>query len=437
MTDNRKRYLVGLLIMAFSALTMLLTAFSYERGTAVMVHYICPLVGVFVGMTLFTGRYRRQIDLWVGAAFVAWYVLSRILMKEMYLEYSFTMFSNLCCAYLLAFPFACGMDDGQKKNGLKAAAAVFVFGYGLLAWLGVFSALLGDAVILPRLGTDISMHKDLRLWAGNHPNISACMFVIALMLGIWLITKHCSRWMMLPVLALCFGAYAGIALADSRTTMLQACCFAAGLVFLGALRLPIKAVWKKALIGLAAGIICFAVVFMSFGWVTEGVTTLANQMTAHAETVGKKVVASRDIVKDMATMTGRTYIYQKIFKLIQDRPRVLLTGMLNSQIVQVLREYTGVDHAHNAYLQTLVNVGLPGLLMAVFFTVRAIWVSMKLIFSRRAAFADQILAVILLVFLVGTIPEPFLFTEYLTIANMTFFLVFGYAIETERKLRQM
>lgn len=435
MTDRRRQNLFGLLMITFAALTLVLVALSFDRGVAVMMHYTCPMAFAFAGMTLFAGRYRRQIDLWVGAAFVGWYVLSRMLMKELYLDYSFSMFSNLCCAYLLAFPFARGMDDGQKKSGLKTAAIVFLVGYGLIAWIGVLSALLGDPITLPGLGTEIRMGRDLRLWAGNHPNISACMFMVALMLGVWLLAHTRRRWLILPALVLCLGAYIGIALADSRTVMLQVCCFAAGVVFLAALRLPIRAVWKKAAIGLAVGAVCLVLVFVSFDWVIDGVTQLANQLTAQAETAEKQVVASRDIMNDLATMTGRTRIYQNIFRLIREQPRVLLTGILNSEIVQVLRQYTGAEHAHNSYLQTLLNMGLPGLLMAVFFTIRAVWVSIKLIFSRKAKFADQLLAVILLAFLVGTIPESYLFTEYLTIANMPFFLVFGYALETERNLR--
>lgn len=434
MSETKRMKVLATLMLAFAALTLVLVILSFERGVAVMMHYTCPMAFAFAGMTLFSGRC-RQADLWVGVAFVAWYVLSRMLMKELYLDYSFSMFSNLCCAYLLAFPFACGMDDGLKKTGLKAVTVIFGIGYGLLAWIGIASALLGNGITLPYLGTQIQMRSDLRLVAGNHPNISACMFMIGLMLGVWLVVQLRRRWLILPVLVLCLGAYIGIALADSRTVMLQLCCFLAGAVFLSALRLPVKTAWKRFAIGVVTGAVCLVLVFVSFDWTVAGINHLAARMSAYAETVEKQVVSDRNIMSDLATMTGRTRIYQNIFLLIQERPGVLLTGMLNSEIVQVLRQYTEAEHAHNSYLQTLLNMGLPGLLMALFFTARAVWVSMKLVFSRKAAFADQLLAVILLVFLVGTIPEPYLFSEYLTAANMPFFLVFGYALETERGLR--
>ena len=435
MSETKNRKLLAVLILAFSAMTLVMVALSFERGVKIMMHYVCPLVWAFAGMTLFSGRYGKQIDLWAGAAFVGWYVLSRMLMKELYLDYSFMMFSNLCCAYLLAFPFARSMNDGQNKTGLKAVAIVFLIGYGIIAWIGIISTLLNHPITLPYLGTEIKIGSFRRLWAGNHPNISACMFLNALLLGFWLLTQTRRRWLILPILLLGIGAYTGIALTDSRTTMLQVSCFAAGIVFLALLRLPVKAMWKKVSIGLLVGAACLVLVFVSFDWVTQGVTWLANQMTAYAETAERQVIANRNFFSDLATMTGRTFIYQSLLELPANNPKILLTGMLNSEIVQVIREASGAEHAHNAFLQTLLNMGIPGLLLAVFFTVRAVWCSIRLIFHPKAHFADQVLTVILLVFLVATISEPYLFTEYLTIANMPFFLIFGYVLETERALR--
>lgn len=426
---------LSVVILGFASLTLVLVALAFQRGVTVMQHYICPLTFAFVGMTLFSGRYGKQIDLWVGLAFVGWYVLSRILMRELYLDYSFMMFSNLCCAYLLAFPFARGMRDGLRQTGLKTAAWVFVIGYGLTAWIGVLVALFGQDITLPVLGTEFSS-VSLRLWAGNHPNISAYMFLIALVFSVWLMGQTRRWWLRIPLPLCIAGAYAAIALTVSRTVMLQVSCFAAGIVFLAMLRLPIKAVWKKAAIGLLAGGVVLVLVFIGFDWAVDGMTYLAHEMRAYAEAVEPPVAQQRALLGDLATMTGRTEHYRGIMNLLREQPRILVTGLLNSEIVSTLMEYANCEHAHNSYLHTLVTVGIPGLLMALFFTVRAVWASMKLIFNTKATFANQLLAVMLLVFLVCTIPESYLFTEYLTIANMPFFLVFGYVLEAERALRE-
>lgn len=441
-TKDRTRC-TGVVFLTLAALAQVFVMLSYVRGILVMQHYVSPLIFAFTGMTLFAGRYGKRLDYWLGVAFAFWYVVSRMLLKELYLNDSFLFFTNLCCAYLLAFPFAHTMDDVQRRTGLKAAAAVFVAGYGLMAWLSVLGALLGGVIVLPWLGTELGVSAELsRLVAGSHPNISGCLFLIAMMLGVWLIAQKPRRSVIVPVALLGIGLYIAVALTVSRTVMLQVSCLAAGLVVLGALRLRIPALWKRLAIGLLAGALCAALMFVSFGWVVDGVAGMSNGLRASAETVqetaaptAQPVVENRSLAKDLATMTGRTDIYRSIAQLIKDRPSVLLAGMRNSELVQVLHQYIDNEHTHNSFLQTLVNMGLPAMLLAIWFATRALWVSIRLVFSSKASFADQVLAVALLVLLVGTIPEPYLFSEYLTACNMPFFLMLGYAIETERKLR--
>ena len=244
------------------------------------------------------------------------------------------------------------------------------------------------------------------------------------------------RWR-IPVIAFALiGLYTGIALTGSRTAMLQVACFFAGLAFLAVQRMTGKRPWKKIALGLLAGAVCAVIVIVSFGWLVEGVLMLRDQLTALAEEAAGADLVKRDWTERLDSFGGRMVHYKGIMNLLQEQPKVLLTGILNSKLVRVLLEYAHGEHAHNSFLQTLVNVGIPGLLMALFFTVRALWVSFRLIFHKKAAFADQILAVILLCFLILTIPESYLFTEYLTAANMPFFLVFGYALEAERGLRE-
>lgn len=420
---------IGLTFLVLAALMELLVAYSYGRGTLAMEHYAGPMIFAFSGMTMCMGRYGKNKDLWVGAAFVGWYVLSRILLRELYLDYSYLFLCNLSCAYLLALPFARTMDDADKKQGLMLVSVVFAVGYGVLAWLSVLAALYGVQLTLPVLGSELGVNPlDLRLYANTHPNISACLFLIGLAMAIWLAVHFKRRWVTAAALVLGVGMYIGIALTVSRTAMIQAGVLAAGIVFISAMRLPVKTMWKRTAVSLLLAAACLAVVFLSFGWTADGFSMLAQSVKAQAEE-SAVIVAQRDIVGDLATMTGRTDIYMQILKMISERPMTLLTGMRNSEIVHTLEKYIHNYHAHNSFLQTLVNMGIPGLLMALWFAVRALWASVRLVFSRRAAFADQVLAMFLLTLLVGTIPEPYLFTEYLTACNFPFFLVLGYVLQ--------
>ena len=129
MTETKRIRIFSLLCLILTCMAEVLVAYSYDRGVKTVAHYAGILVFAFAGITLFSGRYRKQIDLWVGAAFCGWYVVSRILLGETYIEYSYGMLVNLCCAYLMCFPFARSMQDGQKKTGLKAGAAVLGIGY--------------------------------------------------------------------------------------------------------------------------------------------------------------------------------------------------------------------------------------------------------------------------------------------------------------------
>ena len=201
MTETKRIRFFGVLFLTLACMAEVLVAFSFDRGIRTMGNYVSILVFAFAGFTLLQGRYRRQIDLWVGAAFCAWFVISRIMLGETYLDYSFTILCNLCCAYLLCFPFARSMQDGRKKTGLTAAALVLSIGYTLLAWVSVLAATTGEMVYLPVLGTRIGIMTG-RLEAGAHANISALLFLTALMMTVWLAAQKRRRWALACIQAL-------------------------------------------------------------------------------------------------------------------------------------------------------------------------------------------------------------------------------------------
>lgn len=459
MTPNRRLRLISLCMIVLAACTELLVVLCYERGVLVRNTYLAPAVFAFAGMTLLCGRYQKRLELWLGAAFCAWYVVSRVLMGELYLEHSYLYLCNLCAAWMLALPFAHAVQD-ERQMGMRLFSWIYFLGFGALAWLSFLPVLQGGAMQLPWFGTEMGLGADdRRLTIGLHPNGTGVMLLISLMMGVWLLASHRRRWLILPAALLMLGLYAGIGLTVSRTVMVQTGCFAGGLAAIACLRLlPWKAWWKKLLVALPVAAVCVVVVFLSFGLVTSGTETLIKTMGADAEAFPGKtglsysdyysypnypnvgslyeqgLIAQRSLLEDAATLTGRTDIWRGIARMVRDNPRVLLTGTLNSSLEGVLMKYTEHTHAHNALLHTLCNMGLPAMLIALFFTLRAVWCAARLLLSPAASFSNQVLAVMLLVWLLGSIPESSLFVESFTPCNIPFFLTLGYALEAERKL---
>ena len=461
MTNERNIRRFGLGVVAFAALAELLIVLCYARGVLVVEHYLSPMVFAFAGMTMLSGAYQKKPALWLGAAFCLWYVLSRMLMGELYLKYSYPYLCNLCAAYLLALPMAhCTKDE--KQSGMKLFSWIYFAGFGAVAWLSLLPAVQGEVMRLPWFDVDIGLQAvDRRLTIGLHPNGSGVMLLISLMMGVWLLCKHRKRWLLLPALVLMAGMYAAIGFTVSRTVMIQTGCFLGALAALALLRLlPWNRLWKKLLVAAPVAMVIVIVVFLSFGWITTGAEKLNESMNASAEEVFPGVtgldysdyylypeypdmsslyaqdglVADRDLIEDLTTLTGRTAIWRGIGQLVKDQPRVLLTGMLNSDIISVLNRYTAHTHAHNSILHTLCNMGLPAMLIAVYFTLRAAWCALRLIFGKNAKFSDQILAVMLLVWLLGSLTESSLFVESFTPCNIPFFLTLGYALEAEKTL---
>lgn len=459
MMENRRARCAGLTLLFLAACTQVLVVVCYERGVLVSSHYLAPLTFAFSGWALLNGRYEKRAELWLGACFCLWYVLTRMLMGDLYLKSSYPYLCNLCFAWMLALPAAHVLQD-ERQTGLQLFAWVYFAGFAALTWLSLPPALRGGTLRLPWLNTEIGLGaSDRRLTIGLHPNGSAVMMLIALMLGVWLLIKHRKRLLLLPAAVLLAGLYIGIGLTVSRTVMIQTGCFLGGIAALCCLRLlPWKQLWKRLLAAVLAAAVLTLAVFVSFGWVARGAQTLHDRMQAGAESfpgvtglnyedyyvypeypnVGslyeQGLVAQRDFLHDLTTLTGRTDIWRGVLQMMKEHPRMLLTGAPVSELEGLLMRYTAHTHAHNALLQTLCIMGLPALLAALLFTLRAAWCALRLILRPKAAFADQLLAVMLLVWLLGSVTESSLFVESFTPCNIAFFLTLGYAMEAERRL---
>lgn len=438
MKISRRMQVFSLLTLCLCLLTLLVRHITPARGWPMLSHYVMPMIFAFAG-TVLMRRKTGASDYIVCAAMLGWYVLSRIALGELYMENSWQPFCRVAVCYLLAFPFSYGTDDNERKLGLKWVAALYFAAMTLLAVLSVLVAVLGQPIHISMFeNANIYMgENDLRLYALDHPNITAALFLIALMLGFWLICASRRRWIAIPGAFMCLILYTGIGMTVSRTVMLQTALCIALVAVAFVLQRRIPKGWVKAAACIAAAIVFMAVGYFGFTLTNQAVALAAQAFpSAAAEGLKNTVVATRPLMNDMATLTGRTGIYQGVITMFLDNPKTLLFGDLADHALTLLHRYAGnVSHTHNAYLQVTLFTGLPGALIAVYLTLRALWMSFKVVFLQKSAFTDKLLAAFVVSLLVSVITEVYLFTQVEPIYNFLFFLIFGYLAETERGLR--
>lgn len=444
--------LLSLVMLAAVLCTLCILHLEPNRAVKLFNSYINLIPFLFLGITLQAKHSKRSIDVWMGYLWVAWFLISRVLLKDYYLVSSSVMwFSYECLACLFAIAFAWGTDDGVQKTGIKLTAVVMLTVYTILCLAGLYAAWTEQMIILPGTTESIGVGGDARLNILSHPNTTGAFAVITFALGVWLMAGSRFRgWIAVPLCAMLAVIYIVCALTTSRTSMLQIACFLGMMAAILVLRHPPKQLKKRltqfACAFVAAGLV-FALSFESFGWIVNGWNTARNStQSAIAETIPEPVaepvaepekvseqVSARPIGRDLGTLTGRTDIWARGIELLRSNASMRWFGS-TSQIFPELEALT----AHNSYLQVAMCLGIPGLLLALCFTVRILWLCIRVFFLQfnKATLTEQILACMLPMLLINTISEPIVFYHAVPVYNVIFFLVYGYLSETDRRLRQ-
>lgn len=442
MTQKRTWYL-GMAMLLFATLTLIFRQLSETMGHLVIQHYLSLVVFAFVGMAAARCSSIRA-DYWMGLAYAAWYVAANIIRGDLYMKTAFLPFCIICLFALMAFPFAFVMDDGKRKAGLKLFGTIFfvcVTAFAALALLGAWRGEMIRHWLYEKAYFGIGVER--RLEATNHANITAALFLSALMLGCWLMYEWKKSWMTLPWLLMSLCLYTAIALTVSRTVMFQVSFFIAAGAALLVLRHPWKKSWMKWSAFVVTGLVVLVVVFASFSLVVVGFNSLHIQ-TASAETA-TAMTAINERTSDynatnLLTLTGRTSIFKAVIHQLCASPRALLAGFPADNWLTIARGDSGFafQHSHNAFLQAAVVMGIPGALIAVWFALRTVWVSFRVLFlyEKRTSFGDKLLCLLLLTLLISTITEVYLFTDIQPWCSFLYFLVLGYVLESSRDLKK-
>lgn len=383
------------------------------------------------------GSFARRRLLLAGAA-VGWFVIVQCIHKLSGMENH--PMATVFFVYLMAFPFASLADD-RKNAGLWCIGGMFIAAALLL--VGYSAMLLLDLV--PG-GMEAYLYWDgARLHALWHPNVAAGYFMIGIGFSLalcFLTRKKLVKVLLAGGIALQLMA---MALTNCRTTLLLTGAMLGGTAFF---RICKGGGWKRMVLGLLAAAVilvgCFKLSGMLFQWnndrLLERMTAVQAEPSSDLEVSEKEVVLIEDtgiilgdneqgsLVNDMRTLNGRTLIWKAALKAIRNDKKLALWGTEYSGTYITVYSPIPVVHAHNSWMETLMRMGLPGLMMSLVFTALSVWSTAKLVLSPETLLWKKIIAMLAMCVMASGFLEPYLFITnvYYHITDFIFFFLTGY-----------
>ena len=131
---------------------------------------------------------------------------------------------------------------------------------------------------------------------------------------------------------------------------------------------------------------------------------------------------------DMRTLNGRTDIWSSALKAIRDNKALALWGTeYPGTVISVYNPFP-VLHAHNSWMEALMRMGLPGLLLSLVFTVISVWSAARLVLRRDTEVWKKTVAMTTMCVLAAGFLEPYLFITnvYYHVTDFAFFFLTGY-----------
>ena len=317
------------------------------------------------------------------------------------------------CAYLLCFPFAAAVGDGKRMLGLKALAAVFML---VGAAFGFFAVLLVTGR-LPAFLDGYVYWDGPRFGTMGHPNLCATVLMISIGLTVGFALRAKRRRIKFPLLALAALEFWAISLTNSRTAIVLTCAMLGG-ILICLLRRP---GWKGLVPAFAAALAAMALLFCVsrtiFSWNNARLKDLAVEAQQTGEEIGltlnedgtlKTQNTQASFADNLKTLNSRTWIWSVAVDGLRNNPRILLFGTENVRQT-VFPEGGSVQHTHNAWLETLYRLGIPGLLAALALSVLAVWDGAVLLW-RNDDLLHSCVAMTALCLMGCALLEPYLFT---------------------------
>lgn len=462
-SHHKLQFLLLLIVCGAEALFIITEGLFYYVGYYLIDNYIAVPCLLFLGVTLSQKKTKAAKQcLWLSGTMILWFVLAQIQHRTQGMAGSPPGFFLL--SYLFAFPFASATEDGEKNLGFRllslllVTASVILVGYSLLLILGC----------LPGVFESLVYWDGTRLHPLWHSNTAACLFMIGIgtgLMGLFQAKKAAGRLVLLVLIAVQFAA---LALTNCRTSILMTC----GLLGCGVFFAINKGGWKRFTAGGAAALVTVALLFLVSGKIydmnqqihVEQVRAQMQQGNFQEDTPGLQdsgrsaetqeekstqniyvdsetaeiTIHSHDtqgtLADDLWTLNGRTGIWRSALEALRSNGMVCIWGTEYCGLLISQHNSFPVEHAHNSWMEIMMNLGLPGLLLALVYTGIALWSAAVLIFRRNVEIWKKAASVLLLCILVAGFLEPYLFItkNYYHFIDFIFFIYLGYLDQWRR-----
>ena len=360
----------------------------------------------------------------VGLVFSLWFLATQMI--HFATDLNSRPLGGFLSVFLLAFPFASAVEDEREQAGLKMAGFAYI-GAGLVL------ALLAGMLFLDMVPGFLRYHVywfRTRLYTMAHPNICASIFMIGCGFSLAFIGLWRNKWLKIASVVTYFLFLGLMVLTNSRTTILMTIAMTGCFAFFAVFRCGDK---KRILAAVVAMVLVSGVLLVCTNGLRDIHTEWLAAQDAQQETAPEEVPSAGGqgtFQEDIRTLNGRTTIWASAVRAMVDVPVRMIWGTDHSEALLITYPPYRLEHAHNAWLETALCMGIPGLAVSLLLTGLAVWSIVGILFGSRYDLWQKGICLLMLFMMGAAMLEPYLFLtdRYYHYTNVAFFLSLGYAV---------
>ena len=360
--------LAGLMILHHFAVTL------YYPDWAAGAQKLTPVWVPFAALSVLLGRLWRHRIFWPASLFFL-FTFERLFIADPAIGGSaIVYFSSALYAMFICMAVFPVLRKSFRRPFLLVLCAVWTAGALVLSGVGLHFAWTGEAV--KNLAGTVSTIRGGRLDIFYPSTICAGFLSVSAMVSLAGFAVSRRAWAKVLFLLSAFPMLLASALTGSRSSM-GAAAIALGLMICLALQRPLKQRWIPKHAWLRAAVLLLCLVILTGGFLV-GQVYLSDGFNAVREKGG--LLLSSALAEEAAPtpapikhrgfldyeninklLSGRLATWEKCFAHIRENPVILVSGLsVNGDVRPVINQKA---HTHNILLQTLMEGGVPGLLL--------------------------------------------------------------------------